>query len=500
MFNILKYYSVICRNLIFSIAIYIIICICIIIIANYTGYRYSPPSHKALSPLIDITENQWKVSCSQIGYTTTGQLLISEMLDNKNTYEIYDPQQDTLSPVDHLTDADILQYSAPERKYRIMAGGYQYNGNTLDEKLIPTETENGIVIWCYNDNDQTLTGYLDKQIVGHYGINGFAANSADAGRFSMNEKYFWAIKDQNNKRHMLMLSCDGKSIYQTDFSTRERIQLTPASLTSKIIDWQIFTADNVKKESIHVPDRLFVVYNDISPAFVKLTNTQPIITHIALDNIDYSQQAYNLYTDINRKNIYINTIEDPRFKCGITPQESDELIIKYITNKELGRTTNIVSKNPHRLYKLSGDLRSAQLIHQYNKLWTRRSPANIQPYFFATIPGYLILPINSHNLPGTVLPFWTLWYLRAASVICVFIMLAHTRNRQRSIIKTAGWAILIYSFNIAGLATYLIFNHYPLTICHNCGKSRWLNKNQCPHCKSNLPTPTPSTTNIITIP
>jgi hypothetical protein len=83
----------------------------------------------------------------------------------------------------------------------------------------------------------------------------------------------------------------------------------------------------------------------------------------------------------------------------------------------------------------------------------------------------------------------TLAYGSLLSIICAGIVLWYGLSRQASRIRLLAWAVLAVLFNVAGLLTYLAFNHTATIKCTHCQKKRGLETDACPRCGTPLPQP-----------
>ena len=86
---------------------------------------------------------------------------------------------------------------------------------------------------------------------------------------------------------------------------------------------------------------------------------------------------------------------------------------------------------------------------------------------------------------------WTL------SLLMACVVLWHGWARRTNWGGFVFWIIFTGAFNLAGLLTYLTLNHTPVISCPNCGKKRGLQKPDCVHCGSILPSPRPGKFDLI---
>jgi len=88
-------------------------------------------------------------------------------------------------------------------------------------------------------------------------------------------------------------------------------------------------------------------------------------------------------------------------------------------------------------------------------------------------------------------------YCGLLSLLAVGLVLWHGIPRQRSRMLLIAWVLITALFNVAGLLTYLAFNHTATVRCVNCGKRRGIETNACPRCAAPLPQPVHSKPHII---
>jgi hypothetical protein len=91
----------------------------------------------------------------------------------------------------------------------------------------------------------------------------------------------------------------------------------------------------------------------------------------------------------------------------------------------------------------------------------------------------------------------SLVYCIFLSFLSVSFVLWHGVSRQRSRIRLGAWVVLTALFNVAGLLTYLAFNHTATVRCVNCGKRRGIETDACPRCVAPLPQPIHSKPHLI---
>ncbi|MHC4123930.1 MAG: hypothetical protein ACYSSI_10185, partial [Planctomycetota bacterium] len=70
-------------------------------------------------------------------------------------------------------------------------------------------------------------------------------------------------------------------------------------------------------------------------------------------------------------------------------------------------------------------------------------------------------------------------------------------SRRTSWLKLAFWLIFTGIFNLAGLLTYLAFNHTKTIKCPVCNRYRGLVKVNCVRCGSEMPLPEEKKTDLI---
>jgi hypothetical protein len=83
------------------------------------------------------------------------------------------------------------------------------------------------------------------------------------------------------------------------------------------------------------------------------------------------------------------------------------------------------------------------------------------------------------------------------SAVMIGFALWHGWPRRTSWGKLILWLIIVGSFNLAGLLTYLALNHTPVIKCPACGKKRGLEMDNCAQCGSPLPIPQRKPTDLI---
>jgi len=81
----------------------------------------------------------------------------------------------------------------------------------------------------------------------------------------------------------------------------------------------------------------------------------------------------------------------------------------------------------------------------------------------------------------------SLVYCGILSLFMAGFVLWHGMPRQRSRMLLGAWVILAALFNVAGLLTYLAFNHTATVKCVDCGKRRCIDTDGCPRCSAPLP-------------
>ena len=100
------------------------------------------------------------------------------------------------------------------------------------------------------------------------------------------------------------------------------------------------------------------------------------------------------------------------------------------------------------------------------------------------------------RIPHSLSPIGLLDYL-PISLLMAGVAFWHGRRRLTSRASLISWLAFVFTFNLAGLLTYLALNHTALMPCKTCGKKRSIEQDACPRCAAPLPVPAPSAAHLI---
>ena len=470
--------------------------------------------------LIDVSEQALEITSSQVLYNADGDLL-ALIETNRNIHEpkeyvVIEPETMTFKPASHdqFFQKQLLWqrnqfYNYNHYKQPIMPNSY-YNFT------LPAQNTNERELWSYNHQEKYFIGFIGKKIIGYLDAKGFKDSLTNISPLNLTRKLVW--KDENNDNTASMIWQSDKGLFYVNFTNKTFKPLASVNENDKdhtIHSWSIYNWPTSKHRTGDM-GILLVQYTDGQiDLFSRKDNLEKIKSEI--NNYDFRNYNVTLLQereDYSLNSIYIQATEKPyrqfNYVANFTPGSKH---MEYVTN-ELGITTNILYKYNIALYKIDKATGSVKAIAD-NELFA----ATDQTYaddtftdkifqrssaFYPVCTKWLMYLDNKClNLFRILYSDQRFFASMSPSYILSLIFTAasfyHIRNRKSSIFAMYCWLVFVFLFNLAGLLTYLIFNHCTLDKCHACGKQRHLQSNNCPHCNAPLPKPELKTTDIIKV-
>jgi len=360
-------------------------------------------------------------------------------------------------------------------------------------------------LWRYENSGGYFAGFdLDGNRIGYFGSAGFAQERSRIKLLEQPKSLIAWIPVQGGGPIMLWQT--EHSIYQIDFGKQVidlLLQLPDKKIrTMEVQGWMELGPDseNFKVSEEYRP--MILCYTEENTVFTILRDPAEVIQ---IKMPEDSKARISSVTATHEK-IYMRA-----FNFGLNPPkeiaQNSRAYAKWIRDR---RKKPI--EHAEELYQVDSD-GQITLINKFE--WTRqptqrgvnrrekiqRLLSKTSPAFYDILVGFFIkffrrpLTYNQdfYQLFRTLLQFAPSYnpFSYLLSILVAGIVFFHAWPRRTSLASLIAWIIFAASFNIVGLLVYLALNYTPTIQCQKCNKRRGLNRPQCPHCGTDLPSNAP---------
>ena len=515
-----NYYSKYSQNIIFALSSFSILFFLIVISGEIISKHYRPVEESKEKLLIDVDQNILRLNEYPRLYTSDGKIVLYASNEDKISYEIYNPDSNTFTPASPI-DINKIIHGAKNIKRSVSPGRLAFNIKA--DITIPIYESKTPTLWHYNKNKMFFTAYRNKQIVGYLAQSGFRDSLNTISKLNCQNQHIWLdnTRDINKTKNFIMITQQNDGLYLTNFIKKEHKLIHPIDSKDKIISWNVYPNNinqnkiaSIDTDKINIysgtPDIILIHYSNKSPELLTYNGSSFKTTTLNISNIDFNNYI-TTYFDNTPDNIYLEFTEHDFQQFAHLPEKVRYKKIEEFLNNEYTRTTNINSKNKKQLYRVNINSGIAEKINDYTFISASAIPLNYIEYnnvcrfvrnayqSITPLVFFALTPFNAFYQLLDSLRIYINTYTYILSSICTILAFFHIRNRKSSNLAMYSWLAFVFLFNLAGLLTYLIFNHCSLTKCHSCGKPRHLQSNNCPHCSAPLPEPKSLPTDILTV-
>ncbi len=512
-------YTKSCQSILFALSIFCILYILAQLTGGLIASRFRPIEASDEKLLIDVDSNIMRLNEFPRLYTSDGKIVLYAANEDKISYEIYNPESNTFTPASPIDQNNIIHESL-NIKRSVTPGRLAFNIRA--DITIPIYENQTPTLWHYDKEKMYFTAYRNRKTVGYLDQSGFKDSLNTITKFNCQTQHIWLddTKSNNETKNFIMITQQNDGLYLTNFIKKEHKLIYPINSADKITTWNVYP-DNANQNKIYnidtnkintyssTPDIIIIQYNNKAPELLTCNGDTFKAVKLNIPNIDYDYYI-TAYFDNNPNNLYLEFTENNLQQFAHLPENIRYKKIYYFLNYECTRTTNIDSRIKKQLYRVDIDNGTSEKLNDYTFISASAMPVNYIQYnninIFTREVIQSFIPLATAGLTF----FNTFWQLLVSfelyinvytyilSLLCTALAFYHIRNRKRSQASMYSWLIFVFLFNLAGLLTYLIFNHCALAKCRSCGKPRHLQSDNCPHCNSPLPKPEFMPTDIIT--
>ncbi|MEJ5260085.1 MAG: PLD nuclease N-terminal domain-containing protein [Anaerohalosphaeraceae bacterium] len=440
-------------------------------------------------------------------------------LGPKETAEIYDTKDHILwtgssetIPFDYLKEAETLlrptqlrrDWSSPCR---------QITSTFTQDWIFPVLSDDGrkTEYWRYDFRRNVFVGYNSaKTVLGYCSAAGFTDDIKQTRPFAPITGFKAWIPVWSFSPRAFLMTVD--AVYEADFENRSLRTLYRYE-TAKITKVQQSNWKGLADTEPNSIPALFICCRKQPPILI-VGDSSPLTLQVP---DSFPKDAYELFTlNYGNGSFYLSA---GWYKEAPMPWNIQELLAWHEKNKgkpktlwaelykieadgTLTRLNYFEYTRPVELPKSNREQKMLEMIQGYTSLtnpacfawvfnWIKSRYDNDSDIFSSAAWWAPIYSFLEYSQPTQPLLYYPVILLFTAAA------LFHALPRRTSWGKTAVWLLFVFCFNLAGFLTYLALNHYPVIRCQSCGRTRGLNRPDCPSCGAPLPSPSARDTDLI---